>query len=135
MKKPRNTIPVVLPATVKAWVKAQAEDVGLDPASWLTMQIVLMSKRSDSPQYFETYRGVRIQPQSEPQPEPQPEPVPEFELDAIVGAKLAEAEAAGLAEPAPQPEQSPESAEVRPLRRPPTPFSAQTTPRHLAGIG
>jgi len=122
-RKARKSIPVPveLPAVVKAWVDAQAEELGLDAATWIRMRLVLMSKGAQLPEAeLPDWRQVERAPPS----------VEESALDAIVGEKLADAEASGAAEPPP-----PQDAnQVRALRRPPTPYSPTTQPKHLQAL-
>ena len=122
-RKARKSIPVPieLPAVVKAWVDVQAEELGLDAATWIRMKLVLMSKGAQPPETeLPDWRQVERVPPS----------VEESALDAIVGEKLADAEAAGAAEPPP-----PQDAnQVRALRRPPTPYSPTTQPKHLQAL-
>jgi len=133
-RKARKSIPVPieLPAIVKAWVDAQAEELGLDAATWIRMRLVLMSKEEPALIPFEFATGSidfatgrRI-----PDTRSAPPPVEESALDAIVGEKLADAEASGAAEPPP-----PQDAnQVRALRRPLTPYSPTTQPKHLQAL-
>lgn len=127
-RKPREMV-ITLPPDAQRWVKSQADEVGLDPATWVRMTLVLMSKgraagANEAPvQYFTPgwpQDGAPMLP-----------PVAESDLDAIVGEKLAEVSPfeKGVEDGAAH-----RTAEVRPLHRPPTPFSPQNQPRHLSGL-
>ena len=125
-RKARKSIPVPveLPAIVKAWVDAQAEELGLDAATWIRMKLVLMSKGAQLPETeLPDWRQVERAPPS----------VEESALDAIVGEKLADAEAGGLGTTA-MGEGGLDTNQVRALRRPPTPYSPTTQPKHLQAL-
>jgi hypothetical protein len=67
--------------------------------------------------------------------EPQ-QPADPIDVDSLVSAQFAEAEAQGLTEHVPdEAEQQLASSGVRPLSRRPIPFSAHSAPRHLRELG
>ena len=121
---------VALPPDLKAWVDAKAADIGLEAVTWLRMQVFAMRKAENEPQ-----------PQRWQQPIDNGTPETELEiegppadLDAIVQAKLAEAEEAGLTAPRHDPDAPPplDETNVRPLRRAPMPHT--TMPAHMNGL-
>jgi len=62
----------------------------------------------------------------------EPQPADPIDVDSLVSAQFAEAEAQGLTEYVPdEAEQQLASSGVRPLSRRPIPFSAHSAPRHL----
>lgn len=66
----------------------------------------------------------------------QPQPADPIDVDSLVNAQFAEAEAQGLTEHVPdEAEQQLASSGVRPLSRRPIPFSAHSAPRHLRELG
>jgi len=66
----------------------------------------------------------------------EPQPPDLIDVDSLVSAQFAEAEAQGLTEYVPdEAEQQLASSGVRPLSRRPIPFSAHSAPRHLRELG
>lgn len=130
-RKPREMVIALTltPAQYKL-VKERADENWLDPAAWVLMMLKRQVSEWRPP--VDVDAPVQYFTPGWPQPDaPELPPLPESDLDAIVGEKLADV----LPEDAGAYDQPPaRTAEVRPLHRPPVPFSAQTQPRHLAGL-
>lgn len=139
-RKPREMVIALTltPAQYKL-VKERADENWLDPAAWVLMMLKRMSEGQPTvfvPQ-FSADPAARLQQYIFNTNDHNAEApkagtaLPEDELDAIVGEKLADV----LPEDAGAYDQPPaRTAEVRPLHRPPVPFSPQTQPHHLKGL-
>lgn len=74
--------------------------------------------------------GAQIVP-----PQPDPALAEPLDIDSIVDAQFAQAEAAGLTEMVPDPiEEEMQNSGVRAISRRPVPFSGANTPRHLQSL-
>lgn len=134
-RKPREMVITLTltPAQYKL-VKERADENWLDPAAWVLMMLKRMSE-GRSPEIERRNNEAFAESLVWPQPDaPELPPLPESELDAIVDDKLAEV---ATADPVGQSIMGPSTirtAEVRPLHRPPVPFSPHTQPHHLKGL-
>jgi len=153
---------IAIPPDLKAWVDAQAEDIGLNAEIWIRMLVFQARKRragaaqempppvqSGPTEVWSTGWG---EPATGPYPRnddawrgPTDDEPPDITVDveAMIANRVAEAESAGLTQSAAQPYEAfaagppPSSAgasNVRSLRRPPPQFSPSLQPGHLRNL-
>lgn len=110
----------------------EAERMVAGPPSVIHDDNARMSRIEDALARLSEYVLGGQQP-TETQPEQPHDPI---DVDSLVSAQFAEAEAQGLTEHVPdEAEQQLANSGVRPLSRRPIPFSAHSAPRHLRELG
>lgn len=153
----------MIPPDLRAWIEAEAEELGCDAATWLRMLAVDARRHGRKlafPQYGPPAQRELPLPERHvilpdaPVPtlgdddgwrgpvEEEPQPATNAELEAVIARKLAEAEAAGATQPAVPTEmfarQPPGlqagGGSIRALSRPAPKYAPALQPAHLRAL-
>lgn len=115
---------------LEQWIGAQAENEGLDSATWVRSMLTRMKNGLVTAQLAQ-----KVQPVRDSSPEPEQladEPAEPIDTDAMVSEALDIADAQGLTAPREDPEPPIQTTGVRSLVRRPPPFSgAGATPAFI----